>query len=266
MEKIEGIVLKKVPFQERHLIISLLCRTGQKISLMIYGGQGGGKNKKGAQVEVGFLLSAQLSLNQTNGKSIYTVKESIVKWRHESIREKYQAFYLLCFFLETIEKMAPTEVAEGQENESLFRLLSNSIFYLDASCKKNQLNCLNHLMVFLPKLLIELGVAPALETCMFCQAVLNGQNVGNLLAQEGGYVCQACLLDHDHKAELDQGAQDNFLVLKAVKSMKYLECQSFPFSGKENFNQLYYYFCHQFQLDPKAIRSHNTLQVYGFPR
>ena len=44
--KIEGLILSKVPYDERHVIANLLLRSGRKVSVVFYGGRGGGKKQK----------------------------------------------------------------------------------------------------------------------------------------------------------------------------------------------------------------------------
>ncbi len=45
-KKIEGILIKKIPYKERDIIGTLLLRSGMQVSAIFYGGAGGGKNKK----------------------------------------------------------------------------------------------------------------------------------------------------------------------------------------------------------------------------
>ena len=96
--KVEGLVLSKIPYDERHLIVNLLLRTGRKISVVFYGGRGGGKKQKSSIIELGFMLSVELSQAKTNTE-VYHAKEWNMIWHHDLIRNNHNAFYLMCFFL-----------------------------------------------------------------------------------------------------------------------------------------------------------------------
>ena len=110
LTKIEGLILSKTPYGDRHLICRLLLRNGRKISAIFYGGQGGGKNQKGSLIEAGYML--KLELKRGSGKSeesVYSVKEFSPIWQHKKIRENFNAYYLLCFFVEITEKISQRE-------------------------------------------------------------------------------------------------------------------------------------------------------------
>ena len=44
--KIEGIVTSKIPYDERHIIANVILRNGKKVSVVFYGGRGGGPKQK----------------------------------------------------------------------------------------------------------------------------------------------------------------------------------------------------------------------------
>ena len=95
--KIEGLVLSKVPYDERHIIANLLLRSGRKVAVVFYGGRGGGKKQKSSIIELGFMLSVELAHAKTNS-DIYHAKEWNLVWNHDLIRLDHTAFYLMCFF------------------------------------------------------------------------------------------------------------------------------------------------------------------------
>ena len=92
--KINGLILNKFPYRERDLILHVLLRSGHKLSLMVYGGRGGGKKMKPALLEPGYLAQFELA---ANSKELHVSKEFSLDWRHEEVRNNYQAFLLLPF-------------------------------------------------------------------------------------------------------------------------------------------------------------------------
>ena len=57
---LEGIIIYKSPFKERDLIIKLLKRDGTVSTVMFYGGQGGGKNKKPSLLDLGAMIEVTI--------------------------------------------------------------------------------------------------------------------------------------------------------------------------------------------------------------
>ena len=106
--KIEGIVLSKIPYDERHIIAHLLLRSGRKVSVVFYGGRGGGKKQKSSIIELGFMLSVELNTNRTHSE-IYHAKEWSLVWHHDLIRLDHTAFFMFCFYLAVINKISLNE-------------------------------------------------------------------------------------------------------------------------------------------------------------
>ena len=71
---IEGILIRKTPFQERHVMGNVLLRNGKSLSVLFYGGQGGGKKSKPSTLELGHLFSITASPGK-NYSDIIRAKE-----------------------------------------------------------------------------------------------------------------------------------------------------------------------------------------------
>jgi DNA repair protein RecO len=166
----EGILLAKTPYKERDLIAKILLRTGKKISVVFHGGRGGGKKLKGSVLELGFMLSFELNRSNKN-HDLHVAKDWSVMWHHQKIRLHHKAFYLLCFYLETIQRLSVDDQLHDEhrefdrEQEGLFRVLSNALFYLDQHSDPEKFVVHSHFMNFIGKLLMELGLFPHRERC-----------------------------------------------------------------------------------------------------
>lgn len=72
--KIEGILLSKLPYKDRHLICHMLLRSGKKVGVIFYGGAGGGKKMKSTNLELGHMIKVELKHSNKN-KELYSLAE-----------------------------------------------------------------------------------------------------------------------------------------------------------------------------------------------
>lgn len=189
MSQFEGIVLSKVPYQERHIISHILLRSGKKTSICFLGGQGGGKKQKSSVVELGYALSFNTIRSNNPNAHLFSSKDYKPVWSHKKIRDNYQAFYLSCFFLELIEKVT---IAEGVEfsnldDQGFYRLLSSSLYYIDESLENDSFNKNIFLNLFLAKLIFELGITPELDHCVYSGDPLERIEGIQLVFEQGGF-------------------------------------------------------------------------------
>lgn len=242
-----------MPYQERHLLIKVQLRNGQKMGLILYGGRGGGKNQRGSIVDLGNCLTFQV---QTKNKqsTFFGTKEFELKWNPANIRDNYACFQLMCFFLEIMEKVSHESSLENlQDDLSLsnssgdlnnFEVLSNSLFYLDkhpSIIKQNPYTCLG---LFLDRLLKSQGVHPDLKTCS-----LTGNNLDPSLPL---------------KLHYEQGAFSHFQSGADNKLFQFLhQCLQFKFqdfpanweSDKKDITNLWKFLCYQLQLNPLSLQT-----------
>jgi recombinational DNA repair protein (RecF pathway) len=238
--KVEGIILSKTPYQDRHLICRLLLRNGEKISGIFYGGQGGGKKKKSSQLEVGYLIKMEITRAKANSQ-IFSIKEWSLLWHHNEIRINHKAFYVLCFFLELSEKLVvDADLFEGNydkevDSESIFKVLSNAIFYLEKRVLVKKTDFTVDVFVFLSKLLIQEGIFPERNHC-----VLSGENLKEvmdlvLLDEQGGFADSTCVNQDmlDPRLSTIQASELWHLLCRVAQS-KYTQINEF-----ENISQIY---------------------------
>lgn len=264
--KIDGIILNKFPYRERDLVLHLLLRSGHKLSLMVYGGRGGGKKMKPALLEPGYLARFEIS---PQSKELCVAKEYSLDWRHEEVRNEYQAFLLMSFYLELIDKVAPEANLKdsddnlNEEYVGLFRVLSNALFYLDHALKNKVFSPFAHLELFLIKMSFELGVAPAFSKCTYCSCDLAISNVASFEMQHGGFSCANCMGKLEVKSNLQTLDEDVSKLLwdKIIRvwQLKYQDYGQIQANNKFISEKYMQYLCYQFQLDTNSFKSFKML-------
>lgn len=248
--KIEGILISKIPYADKHLICKFLLRNGKMVSVLFYGGQGSSKKKSGT-LELGFLLAIELSQSR-GGEELYRAKEWIPTWYHTHIREEIKAFNLMCFYMEMVSKLSVHGDLHDEFEDSddsmvfLFRLLSNGLFSMDNKLKTKTFESESELLLFLGKLLVEGGVFPRRDSCLFCERPLHEVQRMNLMAEKGGFSCHYC-----HEASSSSFGRAIWEVLGEISQRKY---QDYVFKGTRNTlhelsASVLHYFFYQFQLN-----------------
>lgn len=255
--KIEGIVLSKIPYDERHVIAHLLLRSGRKVSVVFYGGRGGGKKQKSSVIELGFMLRVELNTNKTHSE-IYHAKEWNLVWHHDHIRLDHTAFYLTCFYLEVINKISPSENLhdvheENTEMAGLFTVLSNALVHMEKSLEMKIFYPHSHATIFLTKILLHLGVFPEREHCTLCGEELSKFNDMYLIAEEGGFACPPCM--NQRKSYSVQSGRELWELVGHIAHSKYNELGSIKLEYKSLPRMLFHYFCFQFHLEEKDFKT-----------
>lgn len=255
--KIEGIVLSKIPYDERHIIAHLLLRSGRKVSVVFYGGRGGGKKQKSSVVELGFMLSIELRSSSSNS-DMYHAKEWNLLWHHDAIRLNHTAFYLLCFFLEVINKISPIENLhdvheENVEMVGLFTSLSNALVHLEKCLQSQTFYAHSHSVIFLTKTLLHLGVFPQREHCTLCGEELVKFNDMYMIAEEGGFACPPCM--NQRIVYSVQSGRELWELLGHIAHSKYNELDSIKLEYKSLPKMLFHYFCFQFHFEEKDFKT-----------
>lgn len=253
----EGIVIHKTPYKERDLICQVLLRSGKTLPVYFYGGRGGGKKSKGSFLEIGFMLKLELREQRKNlDTAIFIAKEYSLIWGSNKIRENYSALCLLSFYLEFISKIALSEDLKsqhGDEFEGLFKVCSNAIFFLDQSLEKSDYHMSNHLFIFLSKLILELGVLPDTDHCIFCDIEFDSSTMALFVPTEGGFSCLNCNTKRDEFLSDNQALKNSYQSDRALRLLmkkalgtsykNYYELEGVKFSQAESeFNYLNYQF------------------------
>lgn len=255
--KIEGIVLFKTPYDERHIIAYLLLRSGRKVSVVFYGGRGGGTKQKSSVIELGFMLSVELQ-KSSSAKDIYHAKEWNLIWHHDLMRKNFQAFYLACFFLEVTSKISPIENLhdvheENTEMTGLFATLSNALVATEKTLQAEAFYPHSHAVIFLTKILLHLGVYPEREHCTLCGVELGSLNDMYLISEEGGFACPSCM--NQRKSYSLQSGRELWELMGHVAHTKYGDLLEIKLEFKSLPKMLFHYFCFQFHYEEKDFKT-----------
>ncbi len=259
---LEGLLLYKIPYQERHVIAHLLSRQGRLASILFYGGMGGGKKKKSSSLELGHMLQVELAISRSTVE-FYRAKEWRPLWVHKNIRHNYLAFSLMCFYLEVLRKISPAENLHDQNLQSVnlhrggFRLLSNALFYLE---KAARFDFRWELLVFLGKLLIEQGLFPQRQNCVFCERELNACSEVLLMFQHGAFACSECG-GHEGQKRMAREKSDGVLgrelweLLGLIAHRKYSDLANARPVQAGVLHTLFHYFCFQLHFQRREFKS-----------
>lgn len=248
---IDGLIVRKTPLGDHHLLADLLLRSGDRISLKLYGGL---SPKKNPLVELGMMVEFSLEASQTTQGASYFLssKEWRLLWAHKFIRHDYDAYVLLCKITKAVCDVTKSFMGEGQnrgrqhdqdlkeyleklnqlgknQGQGLFRPFSGAVFSLDESASlsgsekkaKEELFLKIHFL-FWARVIQEHGHDPELHHC-----VLTGQEftmLGEpcmLIAQNGGFALQSSLgSDFNFSVKKDDSFLRGLLILAHQISWK----------------------------------------------
>lgn len=261
MEVLEGIVLKKTVFKEKDLIVNLLLRSGVKISVLVYGGQGGSRKQKSSHLELGFLVRIEIQKNNKGVVSNLVVAKNVEAiWMHKKIRTHYDLYLLICFQLEVVQKLALDSEGDtgfDHHQHGLFNALSNSLFHIDKKLEFNdKLDREKELNMFLNKLLFHLGLFPDTSKCFLCHnALLVG---GTYLNLEGGFMCSECASSADgYRARSDDS--ELLIILRTAMKLKFEQFEQLPALARTQNHQLFHYLCYHYQIQPSDFVTYSML-------
>jgi len=254
----EGIVIHRIPYKERDLIVKLLMRNGLVGSFYIYGGQGGGKSQKPSLFELGSMMRIMIKEQKTRIEmsELMISAEHQRLWGPHSIRYDIKAFYLLCFYFELIQRFAityhhGTSDINNQDHDGIFSVVSNAIYYLEDSLARNQFVAHQHLTLFMVKLLFHLGIMPDTDFCSYCQIGLLEHESVVFLSANGQFACQHCFSGENEKGFL--------LRIKMGYQTRFQDYFNFLGTNFQECDKLLQYFCHQYHLRPVELKSYSLL-------
>lgn len=258
--KVDGILIQKTPYQDRHLICQLLLRSGKRISVMFFGGQGGGKKMKVSGLELGHLVAMEINPGRTS-QEMYTCKEWSTTWEHEHVRHQHQAFWLMCFYLEVIKYLSGEDQLHDLNRDAddsqigLFRVLSNALFHIEKSLRDQQFRLHDEWLLFMGKILIEQGVFPERKECVLSGTVLNQQQKLALLSDRGGFAIVDYMGHTEEARAIGDAGTELWVHLGRIANQKYSEIEKLHLSGDHIVHALLDYLCFQLQWQKKQFKS-----------
>lgn len=254
----EGIVIHRVPYKDRDLIVKLLLRNGLVGSFYIYGGQGGGKKHKPTIFETGSMIRIMIKDQKTKIESsdLMISAEHHRLWEPQSIRHDIKAFYLVCLYFELIQKFSMSyhhgsSDYENMDHEGVFSVVSNALFYIEDALVKKQFVAHQQLTLFMVKLLFHLGIMPDTDNCSYCQTDLLENDSVVFMPSNGQFACQVCIQGENEKGfllRIKKGYQTKFQEYSGFIGTNFTEC-----------DKLLQYFCHQYHLRPVELKSYKLL-------
>lgn len=260
---LEGIVIQIIPQKERDLIARMLLREGTITSVYVYGGMGGGKNSKPRVYEPGNLLRIQLRESRSGHTSLETLQmasEQSLLWQSQHIRHHPQAFALACLYLEMVLKTALPHSSENifaaQEHGGLFNVVSNGLFHLDQALMQNNFKWENHLLLFLSKFLLHLGILPDESECVYCGCQLEEEVMSPLIVEQGGYSCMNCV--HESGAEANLELPVRALLSQAIRT-RFQDWSSIQSAPQAVNTHLIHFWCYHFQVKLPDVTSYKML-------
>jgi len=255
----EGIVIHKVPYKERDLIVKLMMRNGTMGSFYVYGGQGGGKHHKPTIFELGSMVRIMIrdqKSSRIDGNELMIAGETQRLWEPQSIRHNIQAFYLICLFFEILQKFSMnfqvgTSEYENSEHEGIFSVVSNALFHLNDALMKDQFVAHQHMTLFMVKLLFHLGIMPDTDHCSYCGTDLMEAPGVSFLPANGQFACTKCVTAENEKGFL--------LRIKKCYQTKYPDYLDLKGTNFQEADKLIHFFCHNFQLRPVELKAYGLL-------
>lgn len=254
----EGIVIHKVPYKERDLIVKLMMRNGTLGSFYIYGGQGGGKHHKPTIFEIGSMVRIMIKdqKSKIEGNELMIAAETQRLWEPQLLRHNIQAFYLVCLYFEILQKFSQnfqngSSDYENMEHEGIFSVVSNALFHMNDALEKNQFSAHQHLNIFMIKLLFHLGIMPDTDSCSYCGTGLMEATGVSFLPANGQFACVNCVNAENEKGFL--------LRIKKGYQTRYADYMDLNGTSFQEGDKLIQFFCHHFQLRPVELKSYGLL-------
>jgi len=260
---LEGLVVQIIPQKERDLIARMLLREGTMTSVYVFGGMGGGKNSKPRVFEPGNLMRIETRSSKSGhagGDTLHTVSDHTLLWQSTQIRHHPQGFALACLYLEMVLKTALPHQSDNthasREHAGLFNVVSNGLFYLDQALAQKTLQWESHLLLFLAKFLLHLGVLPDENECVFCGGDLSEEAMAPLVLEQGGFACSNCA----GQVETDLGTPlpVRALLAQAIRT-KFQDWGSLPFTPLAVDTRLIQFWCYHFQVKLPEVTSYKML-------
>ncbi|MDH4469335.1 MAG: hypothetical protein QE271_14850 [Bacteriovoracaceae bacterium] len=199
---ITAMILRKSLIKDHHLLLTLLTGDGEKITVLMMGGQGGKKTHSRSNIlELGNIIQFVPVISKKGGfvQDLWQGKEWVLLWQHKKIRYDFKKFQVLTDWLMIMEKISLEasfeELKKSQNLDPLYLHISNAIVSLDqADVSEDAIRTLDQLKTFfLLRLCFILGVAPRIDECMMCLSPLtleSGERM--LMVDAGGFVCADC--------------------------------------------------------------------------
>jgi DNA repair protein RecO len=197
-----AIVLKSVPYEERHRVVTALTENHGKISALARNSIQ--SRRFGGALEP--FAASQWMFVERVGANLFRVEEAQVRRGYEGLRREFELLSLASVFNELMLKMAP----EREPCPELFRLHANALAALeDRTEPLDGRTTLAYLISYLSKVMQWSGNQPQISQCMSCERGFDQfplhQTVSCVVA-DAGWICGDCRTEQTRHIQ-DRGHQ-----------------------------------------------------------
>lgn len=198
--KVEGIVIRTVPYGEANVVLTLLTQDRGKLAVMANGAKRGKSKLRAASQLFSqgiFLLFAgkgMPSLNQAEVLHFFHLQENI--------RQTAYASYLC----ELVTRLIP----DHEPNPALYDLLLTMLQYLEEGKDPDIIG-----RIFEMKVLNSIGLQPELTSCIHCRSTAPPFLFS---IKEGGLLCQQCIAHDPYAIGISEATQKLLRLFQVMDS------------------------------------------------
>jgi DNA repair protein RecO len=184
-----AIVLRSIPFEDRHrIVVALTEHNGQITALARNSIQ---SRRFGGSLDLFVASDWHFSLKP--GANLYNLSETWVREPFNNIRKSFEKLTLASIFSELMLKSSVKQEGVQEGSTDLFRLHSNALSALNESTDVDrEIPLLN---AYVAKLLQWSGSQPRLQSCLECGILLEDlapDSEVNCLIADASWVCLKC--------------------------------------------------------------------------
>jgi DNA repair protein RecO len=184
-----AIVLKSIPFEDRHRIVVALTENHGQISALARNSIQ--SRRFGGSLDLFVASDWQFSLKP--GASLYHLSDTFVREPFDNIRKDFEKLTLASIFSELVLKASAQQSGQLEGGSDLFRLHSNALSTLNEACLLGlEIPLLN---AYVAKLLQWSGNQPRLQSCLECQRLLEDldpKSQVKCVIANASWVCPQC--------------------------------------------------------------------------
>lgn len=195
-----AIILRTIPYEDRHRIVTALTEQHGQITAMA-------KNAVQSRRFGGCLqpfAASEWRFTERPGSEMVHLEEASIRRSFEGLRAQFERLSLAGVFTELMLKLAP----QNQPCPELFRLHSNGLAAVE-ELPGNGID-LGLLTGFMAKLLQWSGSQPQMDHCLGCRKpveLLESESALSCVVADAGWVCPECRAQHTHHIRRDQQQQ-----------------------------------------------------------
>ena len=203
-----AIILRSVPFEDRHRMVTALTENHGRISALARNAVQ--SRRFGGSLDL-FTASEWQFSQRSEFSEVFSLQEARALRSHERLRERFESVAMASLFNELMLRVAP----EREGCLDLFRLHANALAALEETIQ--DMPPISLLNGYLGKILQWSGSQPRLQQCLECGVTLQTLWRGDgeparliVIAREAGWICEGCRkssLLHVRERTFEQGLE-----------------------------------------------------------